>query len=175
MALVVEDGTGLETAEALISVADADTYFTSGRGASSNYTDSGDWLHADTTTAIKEACLRWGMRLIASLWLFDGERSTEDQALPIPRIGMEVDGIELAEDEVPENCAYANAEMARALLLDVERTGDQEASLSELGVGPIKLVFDKYDRAKVLPLEVRDLLSNFGRPKGGRSRQVERA
>jgi hypothetical protein len=174
VALVVEDGTGKADAEALISVAGSDEYFTSKRGPSSTYSASGDWLHAGTTEPIKEACLRWGMRLIAKLWRFDGERSSETQALPIPREGMEVDDVEVESDVVPADLAYANAEMARALLLDATRTDDTEKGLSSLKVDVIQLVFDRFDRKRILPPSVRLLLADYGRARSSAARLTER-
>ncbi len=177
MALIVEDGTGLEDAESYYSVADTDSYFTSKRGDASVYEAEGDWLHADTTTAIKEACLRWGTRLIDRKWAYNGEKSTTTQKLRCPRTGMEdIDGDELPGDELPEDLEHATAEMARALLVDPERVEDQEVGLSALTVAVIELTFDKYDRAGTLPATVKSLLSTLGVQRGGgRSREVARA
>jgi hypothetical protein len=175
MALVVENGSGLANAESYISVADADTYFSALRGDASVYAD--DWANAATTTAIKEACLRWATRLIDKYWRFDGEKSTTTQKLRWPLEGVENEYEELLpSDELPDDLTYATAEMARALLVDPERVEDQEVGLSALGVGSIQLTFDKYDRAGTLPKTVKNLLSAYGVPKsGGRSREVTRA
>jgi len=78
MALIVEDGTGLSTAESYISVADASTYF-------SNIGDAG-WA-ALASDAIREQSLRKATTYMVSRYrfLWDGTRFVLDQALDWPR------------------------------------------------------------------------------------------
>ncbi len=175
MALIVEDGTGINNAESYISVTDADSYFSSKRGDAATY--NSDWASGSTTTAIKEACLRWGTRLLDKYWAFDGEKSTTTQKLRWPRTGaVDDEGDKIAGNSIPDDLKYATAEMARALLVDPERVEDQEVGLSALTVGSVALNFDKYDRAGVLPRPVKLLLSSYGVSKGfGTSREVVRA
>jgi hypothetical protein len=175
VALIVEDGTGLSNAESYLSVADADSYFETMRGDESTY--AADWGAVSTTTAIKEACLRWATRLIDRHWAFDGEKSTTTQKLRWPRSYVEdIEGDEIDGDIIPEDLQHATAEMARALLVDPERVEDQEVGLSSLSVAVIQLAFDKYDRAGTLPGPVKRLLSSFGTLRGGgQGRSVERA
>ena len=76
--LIVEDGTGLETAESYISVADADTYHTA-RGNETTWTDldvtvKEQLLRKATEYMVQEYRLRW-----------KGVRATAVQALDWPR------------------------------------------------------------------------------------------
>lgn len=78
MSLVVEDGTGMATAEAFGSVADAEAYFAAWG------TPTG-W--ATATTAAKETALRKGARALEAWYRarFVGRRKNETQALSWPR------------------------------------------------------------------------------------------
>lgn len=121
MALVVEDGTGLATAEAYISVADADAYFALiGTHAS--------WTAASSTE--KEQALRLGAIYLDGNFGWQGTRTTSTQALDWPRWDVERDGIVIDTDAVPTAVARANAEAALqhiisggALFVDQTRPG----------------------------------------------------
>lgn len=103
MALIVEDGTGLSTAEAFISVADADTYHAA-RG------NPVAWSGASVST--KEACLRAGATYLGRI-KWKGTRRLEAQALAWPRYSVvDGDGFSLSSTAVPERIRRANAELA---------------------------------------------------------------
>lgn len=137
MALVVEDGTGLSTAEAYISVDDADAYFAA-RGVTA-------WTGTDTA---KEEVLRRGATYLDNAYRgkWRGYRSNEDQALAWPRASwpanqaffetstrantiQDEDGYNIANNAVPRQVKYANAEAALIILGGT----DLEASLSRGG------------------------------------------
>ena len=140
MALVVEDGTGLATAESYLSVADADAYHAS-RG-----TAEASWVDLDTE--IKEQCLRR-----ATDYLLQTFRGTwkgvavkpDTQALDWPRYSVYTDPAVLyarPSTSVPPEVKKACAELAlRAnsgdLTSDVAPTG---AVLSEQ-VGSIAVTY----------------------------------
>lgn len=83
MALVVEDGTGVATAESYCSVADADAYFAI-NGAPATWTGS---------TAVKEAALRQATQYMDSKYgpLFQGRRNFSAQRLCWPRYPVYID------------------------------------------------------------------------------------
>jgi hypothetical protein len=133
MALVVEDGTGLSTAEAYISVEDATTYF----AARGNATWSG--LASDT---VREQLLRKAADYMEGAYRlrWKGVRNTETQALSWPRTDVVVDDFDLATDEVPTLVARANAELAvRAAAGDL--LGDASAQVVQETVGPISVTY----------------------------------
>ncbi len=105
MALVVEDGSGLSTAESYLSVADADTYHAA-------HSASTTWSGADTSD--KENALR-----VATQYLdveygirWQGLRGSSTQALDWPRSNVEVDGFLLSSTSLPTELKSATAEMA---------------------------------------------------------------
>lgn len=103
MALVVEDGTGKTTADAYISVADADTYHT-------NYGNPANW--SSSTTAQKEEAIRLGTQYLDALYglEFKGQQRFETQALLWPRsYGTYRDGWAIPFDEIPTNLERACA------------------------------------------------------------------
>ena len=79
MAIIVEDGTGLSTAETYVSVADALVY----------HVAMGNTAWAAATTAAQEIALRRGTQYIDNRYRFRGEQLVSDQALEHPRVGYE--------------------------------------------------------------------------------------
>ena len=133
MALIVEDGTGKPDAEAYISVADADAYFTARGNAT--------WAALPDDSA-KEAALRLGADYMEGAYgqRWKGCRISQTQALSWPRDGVCVDGYDLPDDEVPVAVARANAELAvrasAGSLLE-----DQGAQVKSEQVGPIAVTY----------------------------------
>jgi hypothetical protein len=121
MALIVEDGTGLSTAESYISVADATTYFTSYKSA----TDLATWT--GSSTAVQELALRRGAQYMLSCyrtrWL--GDRMSGTQALDWPRASALVDGYYVDSTAVPTEIKRAQCELAFAAL-----TGELQSNVT---------------------------------------------
>src|SRR5262245_28766081 len=106
MALVVEDGTGLEDADSYISVSDATIYVTRYYPATSDQRTR--WSAATAGEgADAEVALRRATRDIDALYTFSGEPLTDTQALEFPRYG---------QDEVPPEVMDATVEMALLIL-----------------------------------------------------------
>jgi hypothetical protein len=147
MALVVEDGTGLSTAESFVSLADA----------SARHTAHGNsaWTGTD---AVKEAALRRATAHMEQAYRqrWKGARLTRDQALSWPRYDAFVEGFALASDAVPEAVANACADLALKAL-----SGDLNADLTRPVI-----------REKVGPLETE--YSAHG-PEGTRYRAIDMA
>lgn len=80
MSLIVEDGTGLATAESYVSVADCTTYCTA-HGLTA-------WTGTD---AVKEVALRNATQYIDTNYSFKYEKTYVDQALEFPRYYWEWD------------------------------------------------------------------------------------
>ena len=135
--LVVEDGTGLASANSYISLADANTYFEARRNPAT-------WTEADD--AAREQALRVGTDYLdakyGDMWV--GIRNTKTQALDWPRaLAYDLDGYPIETDEVPKRLKHATAEMALRyltapdeLLPDVAQDDQGIASESNT-VGPI--------------------------------------
>lgn len=105
MSLIVEDGSGLATAESFLSVADCTTYNDAHLAVAA-------WGSASTDA--KERALRNATQYLeatySSRWL--GIRSTAVQALSWPRYEAELDGRILSSTALPTRLKDATAELA---------------------------------------------------------------
>jgi len=135
MALVVEDGTGLATAEAYDSVANFDTYVALFAYDVSAY-----------TTANKEVALRIAARYVDAKFgdQFIGWRGSRTQALEWPRGGaQDADGWLLDDDVLPVEIQNVSHELAflsftNTLLPDVA-SGESGKTIERTKVGPIEI------------------------------------
>jgi hypothetical protein len=150
MSLITEDGTGLATAESLISVTDCDTHHAA-RGNST-------W--ATITTAQKEQALRRATEYMIQVYTtrWQGVRTyPETQALDWPRTGVSVDGVSIDYNIVPVTVERACAELAlRAAagpLLD-----DITQGVTSEKVGVIEVQYDKNSNRKTRYASIDALL-----------------
>lgn len=139
MAIVVEDGTGIENAESYISVADADDYVSKWHGTVTDWTGlDEDWTGLGE--AGKERALRMGTRYIDS-FEFLGLRAFTAQALSWPRVAVgPIDGQYYTANVVPDAIASATVEAALKVakgedLFPVHQGGAIQSESS--GVGPL--------------------------------------
>ena len=146
MALTVEDGTGLATADAYWSLADTTTCLTDYYTGISTFTT---W-NALSDEA-KERSIRWGTFYLDTLYgpSFMGNRVLETQALQFPRYGLESpDGYALDSDEVPLDIKQAMAIAAMnqgagdVLLPDLTAEDGSPLEKKSISLGPIKLFKD---------------------------------
>lgn len=130
MALVVEDGTGLTTAESFASVADADTRLAA----------LGLSLWADEmNTAEKEQALRRATTFMEQSWRsrWQGNRKTLEQALSWPRYEVCVDGFPIPGTIVPVDVENACIDLAyKAAFGDL--APDIERAIIREKVGPLE-------------------------------------
>lgn len=166
MALVVEDGTGLSTAEAYISEVDADTYFNA-------RTVPAAWSSA--SSAEKEAALRMAAEYMDSTYglRWKGTRTEVDQALDWPRYDVEDrDGNVLDATVLPTALVRANAELASRqlsaeLMPDVD-AGESGITSESVKAGPVSQTVQfagTKSTAKRFP-KVDRMLSDLVRPGG---------
>ena len=100
MAFVVEDGTGLSTANSYVSVADFKSYWTD---RNVTYTELDPEIKGWLINATQYIDLNY---------TFKGEVSDSDQALQFPRKYIcDKNGNELASDKVPLQVVYATCEL----------------------------------------------------------------
>ncbi|MGY3265804.1 DnaT-like ssDNA-binding protein [Lysobacter sp. HA35] len=126
MALVVEDGSGLTTAEAYISVAAADAYFA----------DRGNTAWAALTSTAKEQALRAGADYMQAVYggAWVGCKLKLTQALDWPRTSV------LYPAPIPAEISRANAELAlRAATGSL--LADQGAQVTSETVGPVSVTY----------------------------------
>ena len=131
--LIVEDGTGLATAESFASVAFADDY----------HAKFGNVLWATLLTPAKEILLRRATAYIQGLYAssFVGVLYNQVQALAFPRVSYEYAYRNLFSLGVPRNIAEATAELAlianSASLLPNAARGKKSVK-----IGPISVEYD---------------------------------
>jgi hypothetical protein len=155
--LVVEDGTGLSTANSYASAAQCDAYH-----AGHLYSDQ--W---DAATVLRNPALVMATRLIDSEFRFHGRKASSTQALQWPRCGCldpdapEIGG-EVSSSIVPPAVVTATCEMARLLIFS-DRTGTPAGEgLKYYFDGATQTGYDKSDRRPVLSVVVQNMLSKFG-------------
>ena len=128
---------------------------------------------SSATDADKDKALIWATSLIDTSFDFDGNKTTQEQALRWPRAGLlNRDNWYINQDTLPNDLKLATAELAMALL-----GGDRTLEPSLLGkgissakVGPIEVKLDKSQVASLMPSHVIQLLENIGaEPIGGGS------
>ena len=128
MAFVAEDGTGLATANALVTVAFADEYFTD-RGI-------GVWTGSDT---VKQAALIKATDYVETRFgsLFYGDKKSPTQALSHPRVNTSTGEFPVAVKRAV--CEYAVRALGASLLPDPEiHASGQGLERTRSKVGPIE-------------------------------------
>lgn len=152
MTLIVEDGTGLETAESYASVAQADA-----RLASLGMTN---W--ATLTTTEKEQALR---RSTVAMGQFcrgrwKGTRLYRVQALDWPRYGVEVEGYAVLSTEVPADVRNACIDLAlKAAAGDLNP--DIERAVKREKVGPIEVEYSAHSSQETRYVSVDQALAPY--------------
>lgn len=138
MALIVEDGAGLATAESYLSVADATTYHT-------NMGSSAAWASVGVET-VQEAMLRRATNYLRSRYynMWEGTAVAVAQRLDWPRSGVPTrDGFgSIASNAVPEEVKNACAELAlKAFSADL--MPDESQAVKREKIGPIEVEYDQ--------------------------------
>lgn len=151
----VENGTGLAAANSYVSVTEATDYL-----IQNNFVFT-TWDNLDTGD--KQKLLSWASRYLDQKARWNGEKTVEDSGLRWPRKGVEdVDGIEIAEDEIPRQLKQATIEMTR-YLMEGDRSADRgQDGLKEVQVDVIRLVFDTSYRLPEVPNEINNMLRGLG-------------
>lgn len=156
MALIVENGTGLDNAESYLSVADATAY----------HTKMGNAVAWDAVgvEAVQEAMLRRATNYLRSRYysMWAGTPIAPFQRLDWPRWGVPTwDGYNaVASDSVPEDIKAACAELALKaasgdLMPDTSQTVKREK------VGPLEVEYDQYSPSSPAYQSIDAMLAPF--------------
>lgn len=136
MALVVEDGTGIPTAESYSSVAEVAAYVA--------LYDITGW-DSNTTTDEKEVALRKATSYLDLVYgkNYKGSRNTKTQGLKWPRTGAVVNEFEVEDNEIPKDLKTATMIVAVKMLNGEDFLPDldsPEALIRErVKIGPIEV------------------------------------
>lgn len=156
MALVVETGSGLSTAESFCSVADADARHTAfGNSA---------WTG---TEAEKEAALRRATAFMEQRYRdrWKGTRLFRAQALSWPRYGAIVDDFDVDSTVVPAEVKNACADLAvKALAEDLNP--DLTRAVIREKVGPLETEYSEYSPQAKRPVSIDQALASYLRAGG---------
>lgn len=141
--IVVENGTGLTTANSYVSVDDASIYFEARLNATT-------WTGASNTN--KEIALQMATRLLDELVAWDGYKYDETNALMWPR-GSTVDraGYAIDVDEMPQFLLDVTAEFAMWLLASDRTAEDDTLGFRKLKAGSLEMEINRWDRKALMP------------------------
>ncbi|MFA5424619.1 MAG: DnaT-like ssDNA-binding protein [Phycisphaerae bacterium] len=160
MSLIVEDGTGLSTAESYISVADAGTYH-SNRGNAA-------WAALASDT-VREQCLRKATDYMVGTYRdrWQGLRTDADvQALCWPRYGVVIEGVSIDDNVIPEPVKRACCELALKAAT-AELSPDLTQGVLSEQVGSIAVTYDKSSPQNVRYKAVDAILAPYLASGGG--------
>ena len=159
MAIIVEDGTGLETSNSYISEADADTY----------HSDRGNSAWAEATSTQKQAALikacQWLDAVYGKRWL--GSRSKYTQGLDWPRVGaVDHDGYSLYQ--VPKKLPWAAAEAALAIIggVDLSPVLERGGKVRREKIGSLETEYSDGAPARTVVTAVTDMVRTYLRGSG---------
>ena len=153
MALVVEDGTGLEDANTYVSLSECTNYHT-------DRSNSG-WIGED---AVKEAALIRATQYLDSHYRrrFLGYRGAEAQALEWPRYDVEDDNGYWLDGEIPRDLKYATCELAlRALNGELLDDQDRGGAVRRVKVGEIETEYSESAPAGTIYRFVDEILGRL--------------
>lgn len=161
MAFVVEDGTGLSSANSLASVQFADDYLA---------IDPSNDHWKTLTSESKEFLLIRATEVIELMATWKGDRVHSDSGTSFPREELpKIDGVSQPDDAVPTPVARAVALMAASLYTTDPFEERETAGFESIEVDVISLEVDKSYKRAPLPAMVRLLLSDYASvpsPKG---------
>lgn len=171
MALIVEDGTGLATAESYTSVAECDTYLA----------NNGITVWAPLLTAEKEQALRRATNFMLQAYRtqWKGQRVNSTQRLDWPRWNVQLPDLfgtvnaYVPSTEIPSVLKNATSELALlAAAGDLNEVLPQNVISKQ--VGPLKVVYDKDSPQQKKYVHVNEMLSIYltGRTSGAMIRLV---
>tara|TARA_R110000751_G_scaffold10671_6_gene38661 strand:- start:676 stop:1179 length:504 start_codon:yes stop_codon:yes gene_type:complete len=166
VSLVVEDGTGLSTANTYVSQADATIYH-------GKHLYATDWTSA--SSANMNIALTMATRMIDDHFSFEGKKVSDSQALEFPRHDIkDRSGYLIDATTIPTALKNATAEYARWLIQSDRSAEEGETGFKNLQVGSLSLTPDPGDRKSTIPDIVMKMLAPFGRPFGGMTAKVTR-
>jgi hypothetical protein len=171
MSLIVEDGTGLATAESFVSVVNADTY----------HSNRGNATWATLTTEQKEQALRRATDYMEQVYRtrWTGYLKTTTQALGWPRTEAPLADVGYgyayySSDAVPQIVKNACAELALKAAAG-ELAPDVEPRVKREKVGPIETEYAEYGEQSTQFRAIDNMLLPVLSSVGGAFRKVVRS
>ena len=160
MAIVIEDGTGVVTANAYVGVDEADEIL--------SVNIHSKWgLIADVET--KEKLIRWASRILDERVRWFGKKTHPTSGLAWPRTQVRDRENELIEDNVvPLAVRIATAELADHLISGDPETANTGSNITDIQVDVIMLKFDARLAVEKFPPNLSKILLGLGLMSFGR-------
>jgi hypothetical protein len=160
--IVVEDGTGLATANSYCSEDEASDYH-------ENHLYKTDWTGANGTQ--RENALIMASRLLDEMVKWDGSIVYTTSGLRWPRHNIwHEDGYMISSTSIPSFLKNATAEFARKLLVE-DRTDETNRDLrgfKKIAIGDLKIEVDAWTAKPVMPPSVWSIIRDYAIRIGGR-------
>lgn len=155
MAIVVEDGTVVASADSYVSVAFADAYF------------AFDIVFADTwsalSTTVKENKLKWATRTLDQKVRWNGDKTTETSSLRWPRTGLvDRDDVTIDDNSMPLQLKQLTCEMAKFMHTTDATTSQGADALKSVVVDVVELHYQDGASQPSTPPLFNQLLRNIG-------------
>ncbi len=168
MALTVEDGTVVASADSYISQADADTYFT-------NHDDPSDWTGA--TSALKDSALRFAVMTMDGMFEWSGAVQSSTQVLGWPRTSAEdAEGRAIASSTIPQRIKDAQCELAvQHIGSPINAALDRGGDVRRERAGPVEVEYSEGAAAEQVKPLIERILLGLGKRRGAFSGEIERA
>ncbi len=163
MALVLEDGTGLPTANAYATVAEVDEILAVNIHSKwSVISDIGD-------NTVKEKLIIWASRILDQRVKWHGRKTFNTSGLAWPRTCVkDREGNLIDDDLVPMAVKVATAELADHLLSGDPETANTGSNITTMQVDVIMLKFDARIDAERFPPNLTHILYGLGYTTFGR-------
>lgn len=154
MALVVEDGTGVVTANAYATVAEVDEILSVN-------------IHSKwgviTDAATKEKLIQWASRILDERVKWHGKKTFDTSGLAWPRTGVrDREGTLIDDNLVPLAVKVAAAELADHLLAGDPETANTGSNITTMQVDVVLLKFDARLDAERFPPNISKILYGLG-------------
>lgn len=160
MAIVVEDGTGIVTANAYATVAEVDEIL------AVNIHSKWSLITDDAT---KEKLIQWASRILDERVKWFGKKTYPTSGLAWPRTGVkDREGILIDDNLVPLAVKVATAELADHLLSGDPETANTGSNITTMQVDVVLLKFDARLDAERFPPNLAKILYALGYMSFGR-------
>lgn len=151
--LVVEDGTGLPTANSFATVAEANAILEVNPHS----------LWALVTPEVKSNVLMWATRLLIERTKWKGKKRYENAGTPFPRTCLrDRDNLPITDDDVPQQVKVATALLADFLTATDPTTVNSSANLKRLQADVVELEFDAQQHPSRWPPSISATLFPIG-------------
>lgn len=159
MDILVEDGTGLVTANAYASVEEVDDLLSVNIHSQWNILDEGT----------KESLIMWATRVLDERVKWKGKKVHGTSALAWPRECVkDREGFPIDDDIVPRQVKLATAILADSSISADPQAPNSAANLKSIKADVVELVFDSRLTTESFPVELKFILSGLGTLSFGR-------